>query len=219
LASTQKHSDKEIKRLFLDSFLIKIKREYNVKHYIWKAELQKNGNIHFHIIVDAYIHYKTIQKVWNEIQEKGGYISDFEAKHGHKEPNGTDVKSIKSAKIVSIYISKYITKKEKYSDNRTLGGRVWGCSDSLRNIKYYEKVINTKIWENHEEYNDTDKDFYTILNEMRKMDKGYRLIEINEFTEIHCFSQNAIDLYKSWSIEENRKISKFYEDLCNLCYN
>ncbi len=32
----------------LNRFLEKIRYQYNVKSYLWKAESQKNGNIHFH---------------------------------------------------------------------------------------------------------------------------------------------------------------------------
>ena len=34
--------------------------------YIWVAEVQKNGNIHFHILVDRFIPVKWLVKVWNQ---------------------------------------------------------------------------------------------------------------------------------------------------------
>lgn len=218
LAASQKHSDKEIKRKLLDSFLIKVKKKHDIKHYLWKAELQKNGNVHFHIILDKYIHWRTIRSIWNKIQEKLNYISDFEAKHGHKDANSTDVKSIKSSKIVSFYISKYITKKEKYKECRKLEGRVWGCSDSLRELKYYEKVVNTYIYENFETYNNTDYEFFQILREMQKMDEKSKQIEINEYTEVYCFKQNAIDLYKAWDWKEYDKINNHYSEQIKMLY-
>ena len=219
LSAQQKHTDKEIKRLFLDSFLVKIQRDFGVKNYVWKAELQQNGNIHFHIIADSYIHHTKIKSIWNRIQEKGGYISSVEQKYGHKEPNSTDVKSVKSSKIVSYYISKYITKKDKEIEGRKIEGSVWGCSDNLKNLKYYEKEINYSYYENHEKYNNTDTEFFAILNEMRKMDEDNRQIEINEFTEIHLFKRNALELYKCWSVEENIKITDFYNSQTELLYN
>lgn len=219
LSSSQKHTDKQIKRTLLDSFLIKIQKDYNVKNYIWKAELQKNGNIHFHIIVDSFIHFKKIQLEWNLIQEKFGYISDFEKKFNHKDAPSTHVTSISCSKVVSIYISKYITKKEKYKDTRKLEGRVWGCSDSLRELKYYEKLVNTTYYEDFKKYYDTDEEFFYILNEMRKMDEEYKQIEINEYTEIHCFKRDAILLYSAWSLEESQKIASFYQNTLELLYN
>lgn len=219
LSSSQKHSDKQIKRTLLDSFLVKIQRDYRVKNYIWKAELQKCGSIHFHLIVDAYIHWSVIRKIWNQIQEKFGYISDFKEKYGYEDPNSTDVKSIKTAKVVSIYISKYITKKEKYKDTRLIEGRVWGCSDSLKNLKYYEKLVNTTYYEDFKKYYDTDEEFFYILNEIRKMDEDYKQIEINEYTEIHCFKRDALLLYSAWSLEESQKIASFYQNIIELLYN
>src|SRR5690606_39568338 len=46
-------SDKEIKRGPLRMFIQKMGRRYGMYNYVWKAEKQKNGNIHFHITTDV----------------------------------------------------------------------------------------------------------------------------------------------------------------------
>ena len=87
LSSKQVHTDKEIREKLLNQFLIEIKKKYKVKNYVWRAEKQKNGNIHFHILVDKFIHYSELRDTWNRIQNKLGYVEAYrrELKEWHKE--------------------------------------------------------------------------------------------------------------------------------------
>lgn len=55
LPSKQILTDKEIKRMALMPFIEKMKYVCGIKLWLWVAETQKNGNIHFHIIIDEYI--------------------------------------------------------------------------------------------------------------------------------------------------------------------
>ncbi len=40
-----------------------MKKSYQVDYYVWKAEPQKNGNIHFHILMDRWVDYKDINRI------------------------------------------------------------------------------------------------------------------------------------------------------------
>lgn len=80
LPSQQIHSDNEIKRKCLNSFLIELERYHKVKNYVWRAELQKNGNIHFHILVDKFVHWNYIRNRWNRIINKLGYVDRYRTK-------------------------------------------------------------------------------------------------------------------------------------------
>jgi hypothetical protein len=77
LPSTQIHSDNEIKRTCWNSFLIELQRYHNVHNYLWRAEKQKNGNIHFHLIIDKFILYSELRKRWNRIANKLGYVDRY----------------------------------------------------------------------------------------------------------------------------------------------
>ena len=66
LSSTQIHSDNEIKEKCLNQFLIEIRKRYRVKNYIWRAEKQKNGNIHFHVVIDKFIAWSELRDRWNQ---------------------------------------------------------------------------------------------------------------------------------------------------------
>jgi hypothetical protein len=78
LPSPQIHSDNQIKRDFLNSFLIEIQRYHNVTNFLWRAEKQGNGNIHFHIILDTFIGYNDIRNRWNRIINKLGYVDRYQ---------------------------------------------------------------------------------------------------------------------------------------------
>jgi hypothetical protein len=142
LSSKQMHTDNEIKREVLDKFITYLKRDTGVKYYFWKAESQKNGNIHFHLIVDHYVDHKKIREIWNTCQERLLYISEFEKKYKHRNPNSTDVRIVDNPKIAYSYMMKYVLKNE---DVRKINGRIWGMSDKLREIDVYSCVLTSKV--------------------------------------------------------------------------
>jgi hypothetical protein len=147
MSAQQIHSDQLIKEKCLNQFIKELKAKYNLKNYVWKAELQDNYNIHFHLIIDCYINKKVLQHIWNRCQNLLGYIDRFEKKYSHKNPPSTHVSMVNSQKNIMSYISKYMSK-----DNCLLMplGRIWGCSDELRELKEFEcsssdvsEIINT----------------------------------------------------------------------------
>lgn len=132
LSEKQKHPDKWIKRHMLDRFVITLNRANCLHRYIWKAEAQKNGNLHFHIITPDYIKKEYIQKVWNKIQYECGYLDTYIHFHKHKNAPSTEIKACKNIRHTAGYAAKYIAKEE---NSRLIEGRVWGCSDRLRSMK------------------------------------------------------------------------------------
>jgi len=90
LSSSQIHSDQEIKSELLNQFLIEMKKRWNVDKYVWRAEKQENGNIHFHICTGNFIPWNELRNVWNRIQQKLGYVTRYREnredwhKHGFK---------------------------------------------------------------------------------------------------------------------------------------
>jgi hypothetical protein len=144
LPSPQLHTDQEIKRKILVPFLDTMKYNLNTNNYFWRAEAQENNNIHFHIIFDTYINKKTLQNKWNQTLEKLGYITQFEIKHGHRNPPTTHIKLVDNTKNTIKYVLKYATKD---STNRNITGKIWGMSTSIRCLKvptfiYSGNIIN-----------------------------------------------------------------------------
>lgn len=77
LPSKQIHSDSEITRKCLHDFLNLLRKNYGLLHYVWKAEKQKNGNIHYHLTTNIFIHWKDLREMWNLCVEKLGYITRY----------------------------------------------------------------------------------------------------------------------------------------------
>lgn len=92
LPSKQIHSDNEIKAKCLNQILIELKKYYNVKNYIWRAEKQKNGNIHFHILVDKFIPHQELRDRWNRITNKLGYVDTYRSEMQRWHRNGFRVR-------------------------------------------------------------------------------------------------------------------------------
>ena len=77
LASKQVHSDQEIKSKLLNQLLTELRQAYGMEHYVWRAEKQRNGNIHFHILTNVFIPQESLRAMWNRIQNKLGYVDAY----------------------------------------------------------------------------------------------------------------------------------------------
>lgn len=88
LPCEQLNTDIEIKRKCLSPFIQRVVNEYGVKHYYWKAEAQKNGNIHFHVIFDKFVSWLVIRKLWNLQLDKLGYITKYSENQKEFYSNG-----------------------------------------------------------------------------------------------------------------------------------
>jgi hypothetical protein len=130
LPATQEDTDVKIKRDLLNKFLIYGKRKSQFENYIWKAEKQKNGNIHFHLITDKFFNKDALQSQWNGILKSTNYMARFSEKFGHENPPSTHVTKIGTSVRLAEYLSKYVSKSEN------IGGRLMGCSDNLKTINY-----------------------------------------------------------------------------------
>jgi len=80
LPSYQLHDDKVIKSKCLNQLLGEMKTNYQMKNFVWRAENQKNGNIHFHLLLDCKIPYMELRTMWNRIINKLGYVTAYTEK-------------------------------------------------------------------------------------------------------------------------------------------
>jgi hypothetical protein len=122
--------DKTIKHC-LDNWIKRAKRKHHLNSYVWRAERQANGNIHFHMITDCYIHYESIRNDWNSCLRPTGLIQKFYEKHGHENPNSTDVHAVWKINNLTQYFVKYMSKKHKEGEE-PIKGKVWDCSKNLK---------------------------------------------------------------------------------------
>lgn len=133
-------SDKDLKRYGLDNWIKRMRRKYGLNNYVWRAERQKNGNLHFHMITDTYLRYDKIRDNWNDLLNHFNMIDEFEKKHGHRNPNSTDVHAIHKVKNLTQYFIKYMTKGCDQQDE--INGKLWDCSRSLKLKKNCEMLMD-----------------------------------------------------------------------------
>lgn len=136
LPASQIHSDLEIKRVF-NNFLTILRKRYGLKHYVWKAELQKNDNIHFHLTSTLFINHYVLRKVWNNCVNHLGYVSRYSEKFKHM-----------SYKDYSeFYRNNCVKYKKEYVEKDCISAYNDGCKNEWRNpnstdIKTVFKVKN-----------------------------------------------------------------------------
>jgi len=127
-------SAKEAYKLLLKPWLQSMRRNEGMKTYVWKAELQKRGQIHYHITTPSWINLTVIRKRWNELQQKAGLLEGYYQKRKHYNPNSTDVHAVYKVNDVEAYLVKYLAKAE--SDKAATDGKIWDCSVNLKGVKY-----------------------------------------------------------------------------------
>jgi hypothetical protein len=81
LSGCQFTSDNDIKKFMLNQFFVELRKKYKNFIYLWRQEFQKNGNIHFHILLNKYVALDYVRALWNRIQFKCGYLKEYTEKH------------------------------------------------------------------------------------------------------------------------------------------
>jgi hypothetical protein len=102
----------------LDTFLKRYKRHTGCTTFLWVAELQKRGTIHFHLLVTSRVDMDWYQTAWSEITGQPVGQQDIRFK--------TDVEQ------VGLYMGKYCSKG---SDGKIFAARYGMSRDLSRAIK------------------------------------------------------------------------------------
>ena len=107
LSAVQIDTDTYIKSNMLNQFITELKDRYPNVLYVWRAEKQMNGNLHFHFLLNIFIKWELIRKIWNRIQAKEGYIARYTTRFSvmsfeeyiltYKNPKHDDIPKIKLA--------------------------------------------------------------------------------------------------------------------------
>lgn len=142
LPSQQIHTDSEITRLCLRPFLEAWQKRRNGLLYIWKAEIQDNGNIHYHITSNSFYHYKKLRNDWNYYVQKLGYVERSKS----RDPNSTDVHSVQKIRNIASYLVSYMNKKDLYNRKLKRWHRMY--RRQLGNKSRFEVKLPKKYFEN-----------------------------------------------------------------------
>lgn len=84
LSSPQKKNTDYYK--LLKKLLEKLQYHYRGCKYIWKAEHQKNNNVHYHILATKKIDWQFVRSIWNRIQCT--HVDEYQKKMKAKYKNG-----------------------------------------------------------------------------------------------------------------------------------
>ena len=157
----QTHTDSEITKKILGTFFDKCRKIGILENYVWRAEKQINGNIHYHILTDSFVNYSMIYRIWLVALERLNYISQYKKKFSsmsfseYRSLNHN--KNLELVKLSDRYargvrnnwsqppcvktdycddvsqISSYIAKytAKVSADDNIVTGRVWSCSTSV----------------------------------------------------------------------------------------
>lgn len=183
LPSKQIHPTSQITKDCFERFLNEMRTRCKMANYVWRLEFQNNGNVHYHLVTDTYIDYSLVLKVWNRIINYLGYVDaycekmskltfheyvslfpnvDFEVLNKRyikgrankwKCPNSVDVKNANSQKNISMYISKYFSKKktnavkcnELDNEENSFGLRLWFSSRSLSKMDTITQFVEAVV--------------------------------------------------------------------------
>lgn len=197
LPSEQIHDDNTIKRDCLSRFIERMVYNYDIKFYYWVAEKQKNNNIHFHILVDRFVDWRWVRDTWNGRLEKLGYITRFEEKNGHRDPNSTDIEVIKNLAKTSDYVSKYTTKLDQQGG---INGRLHGECDTLNKIKKFSFEYDSET--------------------MRALHYGIQnnVVEFIELEYCQIYKCNSNQLLKLWLPEKYKELQEHRKTIINDFY-
>lgn len=146
---------KEAHKKLLEPMLLWLRRYHGLRSYIWKAELQKRGQLHYHITSNVYIAHQELKDKWNELLTLNNYNRKYREEKGHTNANSTDIKEVRKISNLGGYLTKYFTKA--YQNEKSIGGKVWDCSLNLKRATYFtEQASNTTfdILTNPKQYND-----------------------------------------------------------------
>lgn len=122
-------NNQTLQKKLLNPFLTYLRKYHKLKNYVWKLEFQKNGKLHVHLVSDTFIHHGQLRNVWNNQLEREGFLNEFAEKHGHRNPNSTDIHSVRKIKNLGAYMAKYMAKQGALLDK--IKGRIWGCNYEL----------------------------------------------------------------------------------------
>jgi hypothetical protein len=137
LPCKQLHDDLFIKNKIMNTFFQHLRAKYKLHFYLWHAEKGKDEIFHCHILHDHFIGAIEINKYWNNLISKYGYIEQYRLNQQafHKDGFKLNLKHLprwhKSAQL------------KAYKKGIASG---WSCPTGTSDIHSIHKVRNTRAY-------------------------------------------------------------------------
>jgi hypothetical protein len=185
LSKMQVHDDNFIKRELLMRYIETLKSKYGVINYYWRAEKKLDKRIHFHLIIDKFVHWKQLRQEWNYQQSKYEYHNPIIIGSSDLGCNSIDVDKINSGEACANYVTKYVCKSE---DEQPIIGRIWGCSTALHALKPCVVVADANMLQS----------FVKIVNSPLVYVKKEDTYSIITFKNKNTLKTVSYELHKIW---------------------
>ncbi len=200
-------------KLLLNPWLQWLRRTIKCNTYIWKAELQENGQIHYHVTTPAFIPWSKIRDKWNNLQKKAGLLDNYYSNKGHYDANSTDVHEVQNINDLSSYMIKYMCKCEKdnpcekvhqakkfeNSEIATLGAILSNVQASARNAV----ELDGKTWDCSD--NLKKNSYFKVEMSNRHFEDMEKQVETGEATR---YDGERFTIYKFCSPVQERVLSR-----------
>lgn len=211
LPSAQMHDDVFIKKEFLNQFLTEIRKHYNVKNFVWKAELQKNENIHFHLITDQYLDYQAIRRRWNRILNKHGYIDAYRSKF--ENLNLTQYNNLvnKEGKTDFKTIAQRYAKGKKSNWSNPNSVDVRSVSNKKDLAIYLAKYVAKNVA-------DSDQDEETTERQKKFGRSWSRSYSLAQLKYVHKLDKNDVLELLHYLSKDTKNVKKFVGDWFQVFY-
>lgn len=118
----------------LREWLRYMKRKQGMKDYVWKAEYQKRGQVHYHVATNVFIPWKVVRWRWNQLQRKAGHLERHARLYKNYDPNGTDIHPMENVEDCLAYIGKEMCKGVQ--NKKTTDGKIWDCNVELKRGRF-----------------------------------------------------------------------------------
>lgn len=181
---------KDVYKPCLAKFLRWMRETHHCNLYLWKAELQQRGQLHYHITSNVFIHYEDVRRKWNALQKDAGLLENYYRQHGNYDPPGTDIAGVRNIEDMPGYILKEITKN--FQNEATVGGKVWDCSINIKKAKPFTIC-------------DYNGEYAALLNDMSR--RG----EVQRINTDHCTIYKMIKKRSDFILNERDR--KEYNEL------
>ncbi len=163
----------------LDTFLKRLRRLHDNCKYVWVAEKQKRGAIHYHILTPYFTKKEFVNSAWNEI------VSKWQIKNGHEQqtllPNVIKVNSAGS------YMAKYLSK-----EGQNIGGNGYGIDQKTR-VLMIDKTFN--LIQHDRTPEQINEIVNAIVSKVQKTDTKKFIWKSNYTTYKGCWLRE-IDMFK-----------------------
>lgn len=171
----------EIGYKVFNTWLTRCRKECGLKSYLWVAERQKNGTLHFHLITHNYMQIRKVNEFMRQslftqyekgflkcnpkvIEKYNGVDVDNLYHSKRKKNNNGRLSRMEAQRKLSYYLTKYISKNETKSERLP-----WHCSRDISALFIsinYDDVSNLEIADliadNPEAVTTYEEEFFTM---------------------------------------------------------